>query len=112
MVGPPCWHNLADTEALASFTFSTGVCGVISFGQMLKIQPGVHLRCRDVGMSQQLLYGAQIAAGLQHMAGKRVPQHVRMHRGGLTRQKAAPLESLGDTSRCQPCAMALSLIHI
>jgi ABC-type nitrate/sulfonate/bicarbonate transport system substrate-binding protein len=39
-------------------------------GQMLEVQPRVDLRGGDVGMAQQFLHGAQVAAGLQHVAGK------------------------------------------
>ncbi len=47
---------------------------------MLKIQACIDLRGADAAVAQQLLHGPQIAARLQHMAGKRVAQHVRMHR--------------------------------
>ena len=53
---------------------------VVSLGQMLKIQPGVHLRGRNIGVAKQLLHRSQILAGLQNVAGKAVAQHVRMHR--------------------------------
>ncbi len=52
--------------------------GVIDLGEMLKIQMRVHLRRADVGMPQHFLHGAQVAAGLQHVAGEAVTQHVRM----------------------------------
>ena len=38
---------------------------------------GVDLRCRDIGMPEQLLYGAQIGPALQQMRGKGVAQHMR-----------------------------------
>ena len=62
---------------------------VVGLGQMLKVQPRVDLRGADVGVPQQLLHRPQVAAGLQHMAGKRMAQHVRVHRGGQARQQAA-----------------------
>ena len=39
---------------------------------------GIDLGGGDVGVAQQLLHRTQVAAGLQHMAGKRMAQHVRM----------------------------------
>ena len=77
---------------------------VIHLGQVLKIKPGVHLRCGDVGVTQQLLHSPQITAGLQHMAGKRMPQHVRVHRGGQTRFKLTLLEPYADVLWAQALA--------
>jgi len=64
---------------------------VIGLGQMLEIQPGVHLGRADIGMSEQLLHAAQVAARLQYMAGKRVTQHVRVYGSASVGQFAAPL---------------------
>jgi len=44
---------------------------------MLKIKPGVDLGCADVRVTEQFLHRAQVAAGLQQVAGKGVTQHVR-----------------------------------
>jgi hypothetical protein len=44
--------------------------GIINLRQPLKIQMGINLRGRNLGMAQQLLHGTQIATGLQHMACK------------------------------------------
>lgn len=70
---------------------------------MLEIQPGIDLGGRDVGVPQQLLHRAQIATGLQHMAGKGVPQHVGMHR---LRQPGL-LAALAQTFR----SLAVSYVH-
>ena len=59
---------------------------VVDLGQVLKIQAGVDLRGADAGVAQELLHGAQVATGLQHMAGKGVAQHVRMDRCAQTRE--------------------------
>eukprot|EP01036_Dinobryon_divergens_P060607 gene60607-80823_t len=50
---------------------------VIGFDEVLEIQPGIDLGGADIGVAEQLLHAAQVAAGLQHMAGKRMAQHVR-----------------------------------
>ena len=55
---------------------------VIRLGQVLKIQPRVDLRGGDVGVAQELLHGAQVAAALQYVAGEGVAQHVGVHGGG------------------------------
>ena len=52
---------------------------IIGFGQVAKVQPGIDLRRADVGVPQQLLHTAQVTAGLQHMTGHGVAQHVRVH---------------------------------
>ena len=70
--------------------------GVIYLGQVLKIQPRVHLGGADVGMTQQLLDRTQVTTGLQHMAGKGMPQHVRVHGRGHARLAAALLQALPD----------------
>ena len=79
---------------------------IVSLGQMLEIEPRIDLGSADVGVAQQLLYGAQITAGLQHMAGKRMAQHVRVHRRGQPRLQAAAAQALPDRLGGQPCAIA------
>ena len=79
---------------------------VVGLGQVLKVQPGVDLCGGDVGVAQQLLHRAQITTALQHMAGKRVAQHVRVHRRGDARQLAAAVEALPDALRGQARAVA------
>ena len=63
---------------------------------MLEIEPGIDLRGGDIGVAQQLLHRAQIAAGLQQVAGKRVAQHMRMYGRGQIGFEAAALEALPD----------------
>ena len=58
---------------------------VIGLGQMLEIQARIDLGSADVGVAEQLLHAAQVAAGLQHVAGKGVAQHMRMYRGAGVR---------------------------
>ena len=64
---------------------------VVRLRQVLKIQARVQLRGGDVGVTQQLLHTAQILAGLQHVAGKRVAQHVRVHGRSQACLQAAPV---------------------
>lgn len=47
---------------------------VVDLGQVLEVQPGIDLGGRDLRMAQQLLHGAQVAAGLQQVAGKAVQE--------------------------------------
>ena len=51
---------------------------IVDLCQMLEIQMSIDLGRRDVRMAQQLLHRSQVATGLQHVAGERMPQHVRM----------------------------------
>src|SRR5260221_5831254 len=74
--------TLGPRRALSSAALTpagTGVCGVVDFRQVLKIQVRVDLRGGDVGMSQKFLDAAQIRTGFEQMGGKRMPEHVRMH---------------------------------
>jgi hypothetical protein len=81
------------------------MCGVIRLGQMLEVQPRVDLRGRDVGMAQQFLNRAQVAARLQHMARKGMAQHVRMHRRHEAGLLAALAQQLPHRVRRHPCAL-------
>ena len=78
----------------------------IGLGQMLKIQPRIDLRGGNAGVAQQLLHGPQITAGLQHMAGKRVAQHMRMHARRQPGLLPALLEPGPDGLACQSLAPA------
>jgi len=51
---------------------------VINPGQMLKIKVSINLCGGNVGMAEQLLYRAQVAAGFQHVAGEGVSKQVRV----------------------------------
>ena len=77
---------------------------VVHLGQMLKVQPRIDLGGGDAGVAQQLLHGAQVAAGLQQMAGERVAQHVRVHGRGQPRALAALAQPQPDGLRRDACA--------
>ena len=65
--------NLSRTlKARSTTLLRPRMCGIVNLRQMLEIQMRVDLGRADVGMPQQLLYGAQIAAGLQQVTGKRM----------------------------------------
>ena len=72
---------------------------VVGLGQMLEIKPGIDLGRGDVGVAQQLLHRAQVAARLQQVTGKRVTQHVwvcgRGQAGLLTTAAQALPDRLG-----------------
>eukprot|EP01038_Epipyxis_sp_PR26KG_P001029 gene1029-1449_t len=51
---------------------------VIHRCQVLEVQVGVDLCRLDIRVAEQFLHRAQVLGRLQQMAGKRVPQHVRM----------------------------------
>ena len=79
---------------------------VVNLRQMLKVQPCVDLCGGDAGVAQQFLHRTQITAGLQHMAGKGMAQHVRMHRRGQpSGARALPepyADMLGRQTRAAP----------
>ena len=52
---------------------------VVHLRQMLEIQVGIDLGGADVGMAQQFLDRAQIAARLQQVRREGMAQHMRMH---------------------------------
>ena len=54
---------------------------VIDLTQILEIQVGVDLRGGKIGMAEQFLDGAQIAAGFQHVGGEGVSQGVWVDMG-------------------------------
>ena len=49
---------------------------VINLGQMLKIQMGVNLRGRQVGVTEEFLDGAQVAGGFEDVGGEGVAELV------------------------------------
>ena len=49
---------------------------VVHPGEVLEIEMGIDLGGRNVGVSQQFLHRAEVAGGLQHVAGEAVAQQV------------------------------------
>ena len=47
--------------------------------EVLAVHTGVELRGAEVGVAQHLLHRAQVARGLQHMAGEGMAQGMGMH---------------------------------
>ena len=66
---------------------------VVDLGEVLKIEMGVDLRGTDIRMPQQLLHRTQVTARLQHVAGKGVPQGMRVQ---VTRDALPPGDGLPD----------------
>ena len=80
--------------------------GVIDLGQVLKVQPRINLRGADIGVSQQLLHGTQVATALQQMTGKGMAQHVRMHRNRQPCLTGTDAQLLPDGLRSQARAVS------
>ena len=51
---------------------------IVDVGQMLEIQMGIDLCGGDVGVAQQFLHAAQVAAGFQQVAGEGMAQQMGM----------------------------------
>jgi hypothetical protein len=77
---------------------------IINIGQMLEVKMGVYLCGTNIAMTEQLLYGSQILAGFEQVAGKRMPQHVGMNRFVYTFFFAPQFQSQFDTASPQPGA--------
>src|SRR6187551_368132 len=56
--------------------------GAIDRAQAGGVDVGVALGGREAGVAQQLLDGAQVAAGRQQVGRKGVPERMRLHRFG------------------------------
>src|SRR5450631_2166826 len=102
--------RLGPRSALSSAALApagAGVRGVVDLRQVLKVQVCVDLCGGDVGVSQQFLDAAQIRAGFEQMAGKRVPEHVRMHMHFQAHAPSPGIHSkLNRTRRETPSAAA------
>ncbi len=83
----------------------------VDFHQTLGIDRGVHLRCRQGGVAEQLLDGAQVAAASQEMRRERVAERMRVAVSGnpsAPRSRAIDLKA----TRPQPApATALASVH-
>ena len=71
---------------------------IIDLGQMLKIKVSVCLGGADTGVPQHFLHSPQIPTGLQHVRGKRVPQHMRVEAHAETLAFRLNFEALIDRS--------------
>src|SRR5580692_843608 len=52
---------------------------VVNLREMLKIQVSIYLSRADVGVPEELLHPAQVAARFEQMAREGVAKHVRVH---------------------------------
>src|SRR5215472_2616811 len=62
-----------------SLTTCPRVGSVVDAGKVLEVKVGVDLGRRDVGMTQQLLYPAQLPARFQQMRSKGMAEQVRVY---------------------------------
>jgi sulfate adenylyltransferase large subunit len=90
----------------ADSNLGAGMRGVVDLRQVLKIQMRIDLRRGDAGVAEHFLHRAQVAGGLQHMAGKRVAQHVRMDMDADALALRPLREAAFDLARRQPGAVA------
>jgi len=74
------------------FLFRSRMRMVISAGEVLEIKVRVNLGGADVGMPQQFLHRAQIAAGFQQVAGEGMPEEMRVHALGQALSPAPALQ--------------------
>src|SRR5580700_6032174 len=98
---------------MSCFPARSGVGSVVNTGQMLEIKVGVDLGGGDVRVAEQLLDGAQVAAGLEQVGGEGVPEqvgiyvqrdslaprpvrHPRLYRAWSETPSATPDEECGD----------------
>ena len=58
------------------------MCIIIHLRKVLEVEMRIYLRSGNVGVTQQFLYRAKIAAGLKHVTGKGMAQHVRVKLAG------------------------------
>ena len=79
---------------------------VIDLRQMLEVEVSVNLGGADVGVAEQLLYRAQITAGFQQMAGKGVPQGMRVDVPGNALVSSPVFHALLYGTRAQPLPAA------
>ncbi len=79
---------------------------VVDLREVLEVELGVDLRRRDVGVAEQFLHRAQVAAGLQQVRGERVAQHVRVHVARNAGLHGARLQAGANLARRQPGAVA------
>lgn len=64
-------------EAAMPF-FRAGMGFVVNFRQVLEIQMGVDLRGGNIAVTKQFLDRPEILARFQQVAGKGMPQHMRV----------------------------------
>ena len=56
-----------------------GMRFVVYLGKVLEVKVCIDLGRTDVRVSEKLLYSAQIAAGLEQVGRKRMPEHMRVY---------------------------------
>src|SRR5262245_5525222 len=79
---------------------------VVDLRQPVEVQVRVNLRRRKVGVTEQLLHGAQIAALLEQMRRERMPQPMRMQSAGQPSLARPMPQPLLDAAMGQPLTVA------
>ena len=90
----------------SAFALGPGVRLIVDLREVLEIEVGVDLGCRNVGMTQELLDGAQITGGLEEVRRERVTQKVRMNMGGGALRLRPARETLLNSARVDASAAA------
>lgn len=100
----PCLWVLSFSIAAAT---GPGVALVVHPGQVLEIQVSIDLGGGDIRVPQQFLDGTEVATGFQQVAGKGVPQQVRMQPLVRSLEPAPPGQSGLNATPAQTLALTV-----
>src|SRR5262245_25436479 len=74
------WKSVIQTKYMSSGPLLRArMRGIVDLGEVLKIKVRIHLRGRNIGVTEQFLHAAQILARFEQVRREGVPEHVRMH---------------------------------
>ena len=77
---------------------------IVYLGKMLKIKVSINLCRADVGMSEQFLYRAEVAAGFQQVGRKAVPEQMWVDPLRQSRFARPALDACLYAARADPAA--------
>jgi hypothetical protein len=72
---------------------------IVDLCKVLKIEMGIDLRGRDIGVPEQFLHSAQVSRGFEQMARKRVTKQMRMQMTARSPLLCPVLETRLDCAR-------------
>ena len=98
-------HAAASACFIAAFFFRARVFFVVGAGEVLVVEVGVDLGGGEVFVAEQFLHAAQVAGGLQDVAGEGVAQHVRVHVHARQAFGGVGFEAQGDAALGQAAAI-------